>query len=99
MNAIASGNPQEQLSTACDQTLLFLEGVQTASRHAEEPLASALAEYSIKLEEQLSAVEQRKIVRKKSRLVRLPAIFDLWRSGGYVNFSGMKSVIRDLFFP
>jgi glycosyltransferase involved in cell wall biosynthesis len=97
-NAIAGSDQQEQLSAACEQAGYFLEGVRKASRRADEPLASAFTEYSTRLEEHLTAVKRRHTVREKSRLMRLPAIFDLWRSGGYAKFSGMKSAVRDLLF-
>ena len=83
MNAFLGNDPHKQLSTATDQARCFLEGVRDASTRAVEPLSAALSKYAVELEARLMAVEQRRMVRVKPRLARLPAIVDLWRGGGY----------------
>ena len=98
MNAFLGNDPHKQLSTATDQARCFLEGVRGASTRAVEPLSAALSKYAVELEARLMAAEQRRMVRAKPRLARLPAIVDLWRGGGYAQFSGMKSAVRDLVF-
>jgi glycosyltransferase involved in cell wall biosynthesis len=98
MNAMAVISRTERLTTDCEQARYFLEGVKNASGRASESLASALAAYSITLEERLNVLEHRLVVCENPRFARLPGIFKLWRSGGYAHFHGMKSAVQDFIF-
>jgi hypothetical protein len=97
-NALFGSDQAVQLSSATEQLRCFLEGVQNASALATPPLSAALSKYAVELEDHLAALERRRIVRGKPRLLRLRAIVDLWRCGGYDQFSGLKSAVRDLVF-
>ena len=98
MNALISSGQATQLREATVQARCFLDGVRSASGRATQPLSEALSKYGVELEKRLVAVEQRGTLREKPRLARLPAIVDLWRRGGYVQFSGIQSAVRDLVF-
>lgn len=98
MNAFIGSDHATQLSAATDQARCFLDGVRNASDRANQPFSAALSKYAVELKERLVAIEQRRTIREKPRIARLPAIVDLWRRGGYVQFSGMKSAVRDLVF-
>lgn len=98
MRFIVDSERHEQLSLASDQARHFLEGVKKAYTRASPPLAVALADYAVRLNEHLIAVERRRAIREKHQIIRLPAIIDFWSVGGYVKFSGLKSAIRDLMF-
>jgi hypothetical protein len=88
----------QTLSSTADQYRYFLEGVCSALTRASALQSVALAEFALSLERQLNVLEQRQVIRRKPRFMRLFAIIDLWVIGGYKQFSGFKSAVRDMIF-
>ncbi len=98
-NKIRGENLQNQLvTTFSDQKRCFLQGIANASARADAPLSDLLTAYANQLEQRFAAVESRRLVRIKARYARLPDILKLWKKGAYVEFSGVKSAVRDLLF-
>jgi len=100
-------NIQKHVKTAehhdqAQQTVLqmqrFLEGVRAAQAKAESPFADELLQFAQQLTGRLQTMESRMAIRRRPRLQRLPGVIHLWKSGGYHDFSGAKSALRDIVF-
>lgn len=78
---------------------LFVEGVvRAANRSRDAAVKDALTRYGNELQDRVKAIEGRYAIRKRARILRLPAVVRLWRKGGYAHFHGLKSAARDMFF-
>jgi glycosyltransferase involved in cell wall biosynthesis len=76
---------------------MMRDWANSAITRCPEPYVADLQRYSVELEKRVSAIAYRKIIKGKKLSARFIAVFKYWRSGGYDQFSGIKSAIRDLF--
>lgn len=74
----------------------LIYGVQRALNNADEKWIEALMSLIGKLESKLECFRARAEIRQSSLIYRIPKVVSLWWHGGYSNFSGWKSAIRDL---
>ncbi|RHW16666.1 glycosyltransferase [Sphingomonas gilva] len=63
---------------------------------ADHGFAKAGERAIAKLECEAASLQRRGQLAKVGRLRRLPMVFDLYRSGGYRNFHGMRSALGDM---
>lgn len=81
-----------------EQLGLLLDGVFSAKKRAIEPYASELQNFEVSVARKRRNLVQREKIRACRRWRRIFSVYNLWRYGGYAEFSGFKSAIRDIIF-
>lgn len=81
-----------------EQANLFIRGVYSALQKADEPYTTELRTFDAYLAFQQDNLAQRLLIRSRTRNRRPLAVFNFWLRGGYNQFSGLKSAIRDIIF-
>jgi glycosyltransferase involved in cell wall biosynthesis len=76
---------------------IYMLGVKAAADRAGEPYRSEIAAYYERLVNQQRTMAKREEFRKQGAIGRAASVYRHWRSGGYAEFSGAKSALRDLF--
>ncbi len=78
---------------------LLLRWTRTTITHTSEPLANQVKCYHDKLKRKVIALDRRGSIKKLRFLQRLIAALCLWRTGGYQEFSGFQTAVRDILLP
>lgn len=80
------------------QANLLIEGVYSAIERAPESYITALKTFGASLVLQQDHLSKRQKIRAYPRYRRLLNVLKFWHSGGYGQFQGLKSAMRDIVF-
>ena len=93
-----SGNAEAEKKRALIAKKRILDWAHSTAEMAPESIAKDISKYRDFVEREYSGLKHRQIIQNLRLPSRIKASLKFWRSGGYEQFSGLDSAIRDILF-